>query len=280
MSEAIDYLQLEDQRARMRRIVHGTPITPRHLLETLAGESFCVSFADPRDLDRCIELVGDDQILILDNGAFSIWQAKMKGRKLPKRLQFDTPADYREAFWRWANEAQDRCPQAVAVIPDVIEGSERDNLLELSWALRECMADYPERTMAIWHLDDSIDQLTTMAQVCNFIGMGSCAEFDVQGNKAVYMDRMRHASAAIDYVEQLHARRPWVHLMRGLGVLHELVRFESADSTNVARNHARHKQHGDARCKMMADRISAKVHDATARAPFGRTFETTNFHKA
>lgn len=276
-NEAIDYLALTDERFRMRRIVHGTPITPRHLLNTLAGESFCVSFADPRDLDRCIELVGDDQILILDNGAFSIWQAKLKGRKLPKRLQFADQDEYRQAFWDWANEAQARCPQAVAVIPDVIEGSEHANLLELSYALRYEMAEYPERCMAIWHLDDSIEQLTTMARICNFVGFGSCAEFDVQTEREAYMERITHASAAIDYCEQIHARRPWIHLMRGLGVLHELVRFESADSTNVARNHSRYKQHGDDRCKMMADRISEKVHTKAYAAPVGRTFPTTNF---
>ena len=105
-----------------------------------------------------------------------------------------------------------------------------------------------------------------------------CAEFDVQSNKADYMDRMRHASAAIDYCEQIHGRRPWVHLMRGLGVLHELIRFESADSTNVARNHSRYKDLGDQRCKVMADRISSKIHAVAYAAPFGRTFDTSNFN--
>lgn len=32
---------------------HGTPITPRHILELLAGHPFCVSFAHPRDVETC-----------------------------------------------------------------------------------------------------------------------------------------------------------------------------------------------------------------------------------
>ena len=93
MTAAVDLYSDLDYQTRMRRIVHGTPITPKELLPSLAGESFCVSFADPRDLDRCIELVGDDQILILDNGAFSIWRTKMDpDRELPPRLRFDSQA--------------------------------------------------------------------------------------------------------------------------------------------------------------------------------------------
>lgn len=249
-----------------KRIVHGTPITPAALLEELAGGSFCVSFADPRQADRCVELVGDDEILVLDNGAFTHWRAG-KG-------QID-----RGAFWSWANDLQARCPNAVAVIPDVIEGSERDNLLELSHALREGMAAYPERTMAIWHMDDSLEQLQTMARLCNFVGIGSCAEFDVQRDRAGYLARLREASAVIDYVERFHARRPWIHLMRGLGVFAKACRFDSADSTNVARNHNRTR--GRLRhVRAMANRIEGEIQAAADQAPIGETATTSNFEDA
>ena len=35
---------------------HGTPITPRESLLELAGRSFCVSFAHPRDVRTCHEI--------------------------------------------------------------------------------------------------------------------------------------------------------------------------------------------------------------------------------
>lgn len=229
-----------------RRLVLGTPITPKRLLPTLAGSSFCVSFVEPRQIEDAIELVGEEEILVLDNGAFTHWRR-------------GNGAIDRAAFWDWANEIQARCPQAVAVIPDVIEGSERDNLLELSWALREGLAAFPERTMSIWHLNDSLEFLETQAQLLNFVGFGSCAEFDVQKRRSAYMGRITEASELLDRVEIEHQRRPWVHLMRGLGILAELTRFESADSTNVAVNHHRHKEHGDQRAAFLKARIQAQI---------------------
>jgi len=248
------------------RIVVGTPVSPKALFPSLAGSSFCVSFAHPRDLDRAIESVGDEEILVLDNGAFTIWRAKDKAAKtgkpvkLPKRLQFENLGDYRAAFWTWANAAQESSPQAVAVIPDVIMGSETENLLEVSWALREGFAWFPERVMAIWHLDESLDQLATLCRLMNFVGLGSCAEFDVQKKTPAYLARIAEASEVIDQVEREHGRRPWIHLMRGLGLFPGLTRFESADSTNIAVNHTRHKAtHGDERVAFMRRRIQGQV---------------------
>ena len=230
-----------------RRIVVGTPVTPKALLPSLAGSSFCVSHADPRDLARVIELVGEEEILVLDNGAFSHWR-QGKG------------AIDRKDFWTWANQAQAISSQAVAVIPDVIEGSQEENLLEVSWALREELAEFPERTMAIWHLNESLDQLAVLCRLMNFVGFGSCAEFDVQRKRSAYMARIREASQVVDQVEAEHDRRPWIHLMRGLGVFADLTRFESADSTNIAVNHSRYKaEHGDDRAAFLRRRIQAQV---------------------
>lgn len=234
------------------RVVFGTPVTPKRLLKSLAGSSFVVSFADPRQLNDAIELVGEDQILILDNGAFTHWR------------QGHGAID-REAFWSWANEAQERSPVAVAVIPDVIDGSEHDNLLEVSYALRAGYAQFPERTMAIWHLNEPLEQLERLAKVVNFIGFGSSAEYDVQRHRAAYFRRIREASAVIDRVEREHNRRPWIHLMRGLAVFPALVRFESADSSNVAVNHHRYRDtHGEERVRFLADRILDAVEEAAA----------------
>jgi hypothetical protein len=261
-----------------RRPVHGTPITPKRLLPSLAGSSFCVSFYRPDQVNDVIELVGHDQILILDNGAFSIWRSKQMGRKLTQRLQFDTPEDYRLAFWDWANDIQARCDQAVAVIPDVIEGSEHGNLLEVSHAIRYGLADYPAKCMAIWHMDESIEQLKVLSQLMNFVGIGSCQKFDVQKDRSAYMARLLEASQAIDEVEHQHSRRPWVHLMRGLGVYSEAVRFESADSCNLAMNHCYLKeQHGDDRARVMHDRIKGQIDDVETN--YGPAMVVSNFEQ-
>ena len=107
------------------RVVHGLPITPKGLMNELRGESFCVSYATcgPAVVDRAVELVNKNGILVVDNGAFSVWKSG-KG------------AIDRDGFFRWSNEILGRCEVAVAVIPDVIEGSEADNWLEAAWAVR------------------------------------------------------------------------------------------------------------------------------------------------
>lgn len=257
-----------------RRIVHGTPLTPNHLLESLAGGSFCVSFARPDQLARSMDLVGDDEILILDNGAFSIWQAQTNPdpkKQIPSRLQFEDAAAYREAFWAWANEAQAICPQAVAVIPDVIGGSEHENLVEISWALREGLAAYPERTMSIWHMDESLDQLATHLKLCNFVGMGSCDEYDVRLKRPAYLQRMKEVYQSVQAIDTLYGRRPWIHLMRGLGAFKDVAWADSADSVNVARNCNRLKaSHGDQRAIERARRISEPIQSAAAAIPLRR----------
>jgi hypothetical protein len=50
---------------------HGTPITPRSALQSLAGRNFCVSFAAPADIAECHRI---GQSVMLDNGAFSVWR--------------------------------------------------------------------------------------------------------------------------------------------------------------------------------------------------------------
>lgn len=226
------------------RVIHGTPITPvRHLAE-LAGRSFCVSYADPRQLHQVAPLVPEEGILLLDNGAFTTWR---QGK------QFDELA-----FWAWANAAQEQYPQAVAVIPDVIGGSAEENWVTAARAIRGGLAEYPERTMFVWHTNDSLAQLTNACRLFNFLAIGSCQEHDIQTRYQVFLERIRAANAQIEYVDTFYDRRPWIHVMRGVGKAHEFIRFDSADSSNLARNHCRYKGK-PGHVQHMADRIEAKA---------------------
>ena len=100
-----------------KRTVFGLPITPARHLAEVAGSSFCVSFATRqtlgKQLDQAIAAVGDDEILLVDNGAFSAWRSGV-------------PMDV-DGFARWAADILARCPQAVAVVPDVIDGDAAAN---------------------------------------------------------------------------------------------------------------------------------------------------------
>ena len=43
---------------------HGTPLTPKEQLYNMAGKHFCVSFADARDADVCLQI---GQSIMWDN---------------------------------------------------------------------------------------------------------------------------------------------------------------------------------------------------------------------
>ena len=234
----------------MKRLVHGTPITPKRLLPQLKGGSFCVSYMNPEQLDECIDLVGKDQILILDNGAFTAWK---------QGLTLDDA--WWDGFYAWANAAMDRCPQAVAVIPDVIDGNEEENLKLIAKALRQDKLKYPERAMAIWHLNESLEQLEKLFKIFNFVGFGSCQEYDIARNKpgSAYMEKIKEVFAHMNYWQMKYKKdRPWIHMMRGLGVFHK-IGFDSADSCNIAINHCRTKKKFVNHVREFADRLTAKV---------------------
>lgn len=249
----------------MRRLVHGTPITPARLFPSLAGEfaSFCVSFANPEQIDQAIAHVGPRGVLILDNGA---WSLRGTGDSYP-----------RDEFWSWANYYSAICPQAVAVIPDVIGGDERANLEEISRAIRYGLADYPERSMGIWHTDDSQDYLALQLRLLNFVGIGSAGAYDVQKHKAAYLERLEGVRVTREAMRAIHGRNPWIHLMRGLAMLKRLPWAESADSCNVAMNHCRGREaHGDDRARALADRLNDETQTAAAKLPT-RDYTGSNF---
>jgi len=234
-----------------KRLVHGTPITPKRLLPQLRGGSFCVSYMHPEQLEECIELVGDDQILILDNGAFTAWK---------QGITLDD--DWWDGFYSWANAAMDRCGNAVCVIPDVIGGTEEENLGLIAKTIHGGKLKYPERAMAIWHMNESFEQLKVLYRIFNFVGFGSCAEYDIakNGPASHYYRRFLFAWAHMAWwdIEFGLENRPWLHMMRGLGVLHK-TGFDSADSCNVAINHNRVKNQYVNHVRHMADRLAAKV---------------------
>lgn len=228
-------------------ILHGLPITPVRLLEQLQGENFCVSFADPRQTEQAIRLQDPRGMLMLDNGAFSHWRSG-KGQI------------NQQAFFAWANDVQRRCPAAVAVVPDVIEGSEAQNWKEAERAVE--LSGFADRLMFVWHLNDSLDTLRNAAREFNYIAFGSCAEYDVQRKRAAYIERLAEARAVIAEVEAETNRRPWIHLMRGVAALPQALWVDSADSTNIARNHCRTKDQSE-HVRRFADRIQATVDRAT-----------------
>lgn len=192
---------------------HGTPISPMKAIETMGGKHFCVSYARPDDLKRCLKI---GQSLMLDNGAFS---AKTRG------LPFD-----RDGFYAWVE------PLLVhphwAVVPDVIDGSEDEQRqMVKSWPFRK------EMGIPVWHLGLSISYLIELCDAWGRVCFGSAGEFWQIGTTK-WCHRMDEAFNAL--VNAYGRQIPWVHGMRMLGQSSGPWPLASADSTNVALHHAEH----------------------------------------
>lgn len=215
--------------------IHGTPITPRAQLQKMKGASFCVSYFAPDQLEDCISLLGPDSQCLLDNGTYSAW-----------RQGFTLDTEYWEGYWSWALPLLDRVEQAVAVIPDVIDGDPHQNMAQIVDAL-DRVHEPLHRLMPVWHLHEPIAQLEQIVEMgFRWVAFGSSGDFAVVGTPS-WDARVDEAFQAIERVcEAFDELHPRVHMMRGLGQLPRGRHpFSSADSTNVARNHARQTKAGE-----------------------------------
>ena len=249
-----------------KRVVFGLPITPIRLIEQLAGQSFCVSFGTRsrlgRQLDDAIRLVDKDGILLVDNGAYSAWRSgAIKSNGL-----FDDDFTYWDKFAYWAADLLKRCPQAVVVLPDVIDGDEASNdalIHEFIAQANDLGLKIPrDRTMPVWHLHESLDRLKYLvACEYSFIAFGSSGQYAKCGTPE-WHDRIKAAFAAID--EECReggfvSKRPWIHMMRAQSFADQYD-FDSSDSCNVAVNHCYRKKDGEGHVQRMAERIASRIH--------------------
>lgn len=233
--------------------VYGLPLNPLTALEQLKGRSFCVSYAHRkklgRQLDDAIRLVGEDQILMVDNGAFTHWKQN-DGAKI------DEP--YMDGFEAWANDIMARCDQAIAVIPDVIGGTELEN----DELINQCWLDW-DRCMVVWHLHEGIERLLRLCENFNYVAFGSSGDFKDPGTPAWHA-RIKEAFAAIDKWEAESEGayiRPRFHMMRAQSLAH-LYPFDSSDSCNVAMNHNRQLEKKGHNIAQFAGRIDRKIQDS------------------
>lgn len=238
-----------------KRVVFGLPLNPAPLLEQLRGNSFCVSYAHRarlgKQLDQAIDLVAEDGILLLDNGAFTAWQSGVP-----------LTWDHWQGFFEWSASVQDRCPQAVAVLPDIIGGNVAEN-----WqlAMEYCCSGGVnwDRVMPVWHMHEPLDYLRHMCEGFQFVAIGSSGRYAKVGT-ASWHKRMRLAIRAMQRgCDRNGLRRPWVHLMRAQSMMH-LYPVDSCDSCNVAVNHNRwaKRNPGPDHVRRMAEPLLRRVADS------------------
>jgi hypothetical protein len=186
---------------------HGTPVTPRAQLYRMTGQSFCVSFAEPRDADFC-EAFG--QSVLWDNGAFS---AYTRGKPIVERDLF-----------AWL-EPRLRHPHRAVVLDEIGGGVDAQREMVRRWSFPR------DLSWPVWHLDKPLDYLDELADAWPGVCLGSAGAYWQIGSEA-WLRRMDEAFA------RLHRRRhlPWTHGLRMLGHIGSYP-LASADSTNVAQNY-------------------------------------------
>jgi hypothetical protein len=189
---------------------HGTPITPRRVLESMCPNNFCVSFAEPRDADYCLK---HGQSVMLDNGAYSAFT-------------IGKTVDWHD-YYRWVEDKAYH--PHWAVVPDIIGGSVEDNRrIEKEWP-------FPKEVSAVvYHFGESHDRLREMLDSWPRIAIAGSVGSVSPGTEAWE----REIDAIWDTINR-HGAKPWVHMMRA----HSAVSsgrwpFASADSATWARNHS------------------------------------------
>jgi hypothetical protein len=190
---------------------HGTPITPRSVLHELAGRCFCVRYGEHRDVEICHEI---GQSIMLDNGAFSFWRQ-------------DKPTDW-PGYYAWCSRWLEHW-STWAVIPDVIDGTEEENdALIREWP-------FGDRGAPVFHLHESLSRLRGLVSDWPLVCIGSSGGYATLKSQA-WTRRMAEAmDVACDSRGVPFTR---LHMLRGLDFAGGPYPFYSADSTNVARNHA------------------------------------------
>lgn len=188
---------------------HGTPLTPRSVLHQMAGKNFCVSFADTRDADTCLQI---GQSVLFDNGAFT---AHTQG----KALDID-------GYYAWL-EPRLGHPHW-SVIPDAIgEDEVHQRRLVGTWPFDKFLG------APVWHIDLSIDHLLRLAEEWPRICFGSAGRYWQLGSP----EWCRRVDQAFNALAKRHQTMPWIHMLRGLNMAGDRWPFASADSVNIARNY-------------------------------------------
>ena len=192
---------------------HGLPITPEEVaVAVLKARHAFVSFAHRSQINIASQVC---QSFAIDNGAYSFWKS---GKKV----------DWGD-YYTFLEGVKNNPRFDFAVVPDVIEGSEKENdALLLGFPLNKFYS------VPVWHLHESIGRLKALAEGYPRIAFGSSGEYSTVGN-AQWSDRMDEA-----FSEIVDSRGMPVVKVHGLRMLNPKVftryPFSSVDSTNIARN--------------------------------------------
>ena len=198
---------------------HGTPLSGDNLtnIRAFAGKHAMVSFASP----RCIEIAAEVcQSFCIDNGAYSCWTRDEK-------FDIDAYAKFVEKWYR-----HPACDWYA--IPDVIDGTEQDNIAMRSVWREVCPDGAWAMGVPVWHMHESLEELKYLALAFRRVAIGSSGQYSVVGSESWWI-RIAEAMAVVCDKDGRPTTK--LHGMRMLDpTIFSALPLSSADSTNVARN--------------------------------------------
>jgi len=209
---------------------HGTPIggTRASADEFTDGRLVLIPWKRPEDLQRAMTL---SRGFMVDNSAFSFWTTGEKPNW----------SDYIQ----WCRTFARHPRFDFALVPDVIDGSEKDN--DELIALWDKKGWYPVKIAAapVWHLHESIDRLKRLVTRWDRVALGSSGQWATPGTDA-WHERMTEAFDVICDDDGYPLAK--IHGLRMLrGDIVSRYPFASCDSTNAVQNGVREakKNHVD-----------------------------------
>ena len=201
--------------------IHGGPIWGGdELIAALYRNGWAmVSFARPDQIKKILKVKGAK--VVLDNGAFSKWN---KSQKLNEVVDW-------AAYWTKYYQFVLKYYGVIEwfVIPDVIEGCEKDN----DRLINSVPSSLKEKAVPVWHTNESLDKLVRLSKEFKMVAIGACGE-QAQTRSPVWEKRMSEAFYEIYEKRNLPVK---IHGLRMLdGRVMGSYPLHSGDSTNVCIN--------------------------------------------
>ncbi len=203
---------------------HGGPITPMEVaLAVWKGGHGIVSFEAPGQ----IGLVATHcETFCLDGGQFSAWT---------RGATFDLLG-----YAGFVREWQTHPGYDFHIAPDVIDGDEMANEMMLARWRNEGLLSLDGRCVPVWHLHESLGRLQRLCRAYPRVALGSSGQY-AQPETDPWWNRM---AEAMDAICDKDGHPPCkLHGLRMLSnTVCSQIPLASADSTNIARNHARYRK--------------------------------------
>ena len=238
------------------RHYHGTPMGGKRsdVARFAMGRHFLIPFGRQEDLPTIAEAaVG----FCFDNGAFSAWRA-------------GHPIKDWQPYYKWCREWCRHPGFDFAVIPDVIDGTEKDNDALLKEWERWAWHPWQVQGVPVWHLHESFDRLRRLAVSSRWskIAFGSSGEYATPSSDK-WWDRISEAMGVVTDSDGV----PYTKL-HGLRMMDPNIftrfPFASVDSTNVAQNKGGSRMYSAPHSAALAELIASRIEAHNSAATWAR----------